>query len=66
PDRVIAQPARGSATRTVGRAEEFWLAGGATHTTTIRIRSGTAAAAKRLTLRALSTRGGVAEREVSW
>lgn len=66
PDRVIAQPARGSATRTLGRTEEFWLAGGATHTTTIRIRSGTGASDKHLTVRALSTRGGVAEREVSW
>ena len=66
PDRVIAQPARGSATRTLGRAEEFWLAGGATHTTTIRIRSGTGGTDKRVTLRALSTRGGVAERDVSW
>lgn len=66
PDRVIAEPARGSGTRTVGRTEEFWLAGGATHTATIRIRSGTGAIDKRITVRALSTRGGVAEREVSW
>ena len=65
-DRVIAEPARGSATRTVGRTEEFWLAGGASHTTTVRIRSGSGANDRRVTLRALSTRGGVAEREVRW
>ena len=66
PDRVVAQPQRGSATRTIGRTEEFWLAGGASHTTTIRIRSGSGADDRRVTLRALSTRGGVAEREIRW
>ena len=66
PDRVVAEAARGSATRVVGRPEEFWLGGGASHTTTIRVRGGTGANDKRLTIRALSTRGGVAERTVSW
>jgi hypothetical protein len=66
PDRVVAEPPRGSATRVVGTPEEFWLAGGASHTTTIRIRGGSGATDKRVTLRALSTRGGVAERQVSW
>jgi hypothetical protein len=66
PDRVVAEPLRGSATRVVGRTEEFWLAGGASHTTTIRVRSGSDANDKRVTLRALSTRGGVAERDVRW
>jgi Zinc carboxypeptidase len=66
PDRVVAEVPRGSATRTVGRTEEFWLAGGGSHTTTLRVRSGSGANDKRVTLRALSTRGGVAEREVRW
>lgn len=66
PDRVVAEPPRGSATRVVGRAEEFWLAGGASHTTTIRVRGGSGASDRRVTVRALSTRGGVSERQVSW
>jgi hypothetical protein len=66
PDRVTAQVPRGSPTRVVGRSEEFWLAGRGSHTTSIRIRAGTGNDANRVTLRALSTRGGVAEREVNW
>jgi hypothetical protein len=66
PDRVTLQPAKGSATRMIGRSEEFWLAGGATRTTTLRLRAGSAANDRRVTVRALSTRGGVAERELTW
>ena len=66
PDRVVLQPPRGSGTRAIGRSEEFWLAGGATKTTAVRLRAGTAATDRRVTVRALSTRGGVAEREVTW
>ena len=66
PDRVVLSMPRGSATRTVGRAEEFWLDGGESRTTTVRIRSGTAAGDRQATVRALSTRGGVAEAEIRW
>lgn len=66
PDRVVLQPPRGGGTRAVGRSEEFWLAGGATKTTTVRLRAGSAATDRRVTVRALSTRGGVAERELTW
>jgi hypothetical protein len=50
----------------IGRSEEFWLAGGASRTTTLRLRAGSAASDRRVTVRALSTRGGVAERELTW
>lgn len=66
PDRVVLQPPRESGTRAIGRSEEFWLAGGASHTTTLRLRAGVSAADRRVTVRALSTRGGVAERELRW
>ncbi|HYC52918.1 MAG TPA: M14 family metallopeptidase [Gemmatimonadaceae bacterium] len=66
PDRVVAQPARGSNTRILGRTPEFWLAGRSSQTLTLRVRAGTGANANRVTLRALSTRGGVAEREITW
>lgn len=64
PDRVIAQPARGSATRVVGRPAEFWLGGGETRVVTLRVRAGTGPNDRALTIRALSTRGGVVQREV--
>jgi hypothetical protein len=66
PDRVVMVPAQGSASRMVGRPEEFWLNGGETRTTTVRIRSGGAATDRAATVRALSTRGGVAEAQVRW
>ena len=66
PDRVVLQPQRSSGTRAVGRSEEFWLAGGASKTTTLRLRAGSADTDRRVTVRALSTRGGVAERELTW
>jgi hypothetical protein len=61
PDQVTARFERGSAGRVVGRAEEFWLRGGEERTTTVRLKG---VAAEKVTIRALSTRGGVAEREV--
>ncbi|MEX2178368.1 MAG: M14 family metallopeptidase [Gemmatimonadaceae bacterium] len=68
PDRVVLQMPRGSGTRAVGRTEEFWLSGGESRSVTLRVRSGGGSAAtdRRATLRALSTRGGVAEREIRW
>jgi hypothetical protein len=44
----------------------MWLGGGETRTTTVRIRAGSKPEDRKLTVRALSTRGGVAEREVTW
>lgn len=63
-DRVVLQAQPGSATRTVGRPEEFWLAAGASRTTTLRVKAGPTLADRRVTVRALSTRGGVQERAV--
>jgi hypothetical protein len=54
----------GGATRMIGRAPEFWLAGGETRVVTLRIRAGTADADKALTVRLSSTRGGIASRDV--
>jgi hypothetical protein len=64
PDQVVAQFARGSASRLAGRAPEFWLKGGETRTVTLRVKAGPAEADRKFTVRLLSTRGGVAEREV--
>ena len=66
PDRVTLQMPRGSASRAVGRSEEFWLAGGETRTTTLRLRAGTGPNDRNATVRALSTRGGVAETQIRW
>ena len=66
PDRVLLQMPRGSASRAVGRSEEFWLAGGETRTTTLRLRAGTGPNDRNATVRALSTRGGVAETQIRW
>jgi hypothetical protein len=56
---------RGSgATRLVGRAPEFWLAGGETRTVTLRVKAGTAEADRAFSVRLSSTRGGIATREV--
>ena len=66
PDRLAVVPARGSATRLIGEEPEFFLAGGETRTIVLRVRGGTGADDRKLTVRALSTRGGVAEREVAW
>lgn len=64
PDQVVAQFARGSASRMAGRAPEFWLKAGETRTVILRVKAGPAEADHKFTVRLLSTRGGVAEREV--
>ncbi len=66
PDRLALRFPAGSGSRMAGRAPEFWLGAGETRTVTVRVRSGEAETDRRATLRLLSTRGGVAEREVSW
>jgi len=65
PDRVVAEFARGSASRTAGRPPEFWLNGNETRTVTLRLKRGPAETDAKFKLRLLSTRGGVAEREVT-
>ena len=65
PDAVTAAPTtRGSSTRAVGRAPEFWLNGGETRTVTVRVKAGDKPEDKTLTVKLLSTRGGEAERQV--
>ena len=64
PDRVVAEFARGSKSSSIGRAPEFWLGGNQTQTITLRVKAGTEPADRKLTVRLLSTRGGVATREV--
>ena len=65
PDAVTAAPvARGSSTRMIGRAPEFWLAGGETRTVSFRVKAGDKPDDMRVRVRLLSTRGGLAEREV--
>jgi len=65
PDRVVAEFARGSASAAVGRAPELWLNGNDTRTVVLRVKAGTAPADRKLTVRLLSTRGGVATRDVT-
>jgi hypothetical protein len=65
PDRVVAEFARGSKSSSIGRAPEFWLGGNQTQTITLRVKAGTDAADRKLTVRLLSTRGGVAARDVT-
>ena len=68
PDQVTLDVPRGSGTRSVGRTEEFWLGGGGgqSRTVTLRLRSGSSNTDRTATIRASSTRGGVAEREIRW
>jgi hypothetical protein len=66
PDQVTARFEKGSRTKMVGRAPEFWLAGGETRTVTFRVRAGEKPEDRKLTVRLLSTRGGVAERDLRW
>ncbi|MBC7898304.1 MAG: peptidase [Cytophagaceae bacterium] len=61
PDRVVLVAPPGSTVRTIGRETEFWLGGNETKTVTLRAK---ATAGATMTVRLLSTRGGVAEREV--
>ncbi len=64
PDQVTAKFADSSAAKVVGPPPEFWLAGGESKTVALRIRAGEKATNRKVTIRALSTRGGVAEREL--
>ena len=66
PDVVVVRAPQGSATRAVGRPEEFWLGGGEQRTVTVRLRAGRGANDRQATLRLESTRGGVATREIRW
>jgi hypothetical protein len=66
PDQVTARFEKGSSSKVVGRPPELWLNGGETREVTLRIRGGTKDADRKATVRLLSTRGGVAEREVRW
>ncbi len=66
PDAIVAVMPSGSATRVVGAVPDFFLAGGESRTVVLRVRAGAGAADRRVTLRAQSTRGGVAEREITW
>ena len=63
PDAVTLAPAAGSSVRVLDRATEFFLAGYESRTITIRVRIPEGQGAT-FTVRALSTRGGKAEREV--
>jgi hypothetical protein len=65
PDRVVGEFARGSKGSAIGRAPELWLNGNETRTITVRVKAGTDPADRKLTVRLLSTRGGVASREVT-
>lgn len=63
PDRLVLSPTQGSGARAVGMAPEFHLGGLETRTVTLRVRvpAGNEAV---MTARYISTRGGLAEREV--
>lgn len=65
PDRITTRFA-GSASRAIGRAPEFFLGAGETRTIAIRVKAGAKPEDRKVTLRLLSTRGGVAEREFTW
>jgi hypothetical protein len=65
PDRVVAEFARDSKGSAIGRAPEFWLGGNQTQTITLRVKAGADPADRKLTVRLLSTRGGVAARDVT-
>jgi len=66
PDRVVIRQGQGSPVRQVGRTEEFWLGGGESRVVKVRLRAANAAGDGRVTVRLESTRGGVAEKEVTW
>lgn len=65
PDQVVAV-FQGSGNRLVGRPPEFWLGGNESRTVTLRVRASGSEGSRSLTLRLNSTRGGVAEREVTF
>jgi hypothetical protein len=64
PDQLGARPGTGS--RLVAQAEPFFLGGNETKVITLRIIAGSTEAAKRIALRQSSTRGGIAERDVTF
>jgi hypothetical protein len=64
PDQIAVRFAEKSEGRVLGRQEEFWLNGGESRSVTLRLR--VPSAERSLTVRALSTRGGVAERRLEW
>jgi hypothetical protein len=64
PDNLTLAAGQGSTTRLVGRAPEFWLAGGESRVVTLRVRAGSAEADRVFNVRLSSTRGGIAVREV--
>ncbi|MEO5580714.1 MAG: peptidase, partial [Gemmatimonadaceae bacterium] len=66
PDQLALKMPKGSTTLTVGRTQEFWLAGGEAKTVVLRVRAGEKQIDRDVTVRALSTRGGVAERKVKF
>jgi len=63
-DNLTIRAGQGSTTRIVGRAPEFWLAGGESKVVTLRVSAGSAETDRVFTVRASSTRGGIAMREV--
>jgi hypothetical protein len=63
PDRIVAEFGKDSKSRQAGRPPEFWLAGNETRSITVRVK--VAAGDSTATIKLLSTRGGVAERQVS-
>jgi hypothetical protein len=65
PDNVTARFA-GPGSRVLGQAPQFWLGGNDTQTITLRIVAGDTPASRQMTLRLSSTRGGIAEREVTF
>jgi hypothetical protein len=63
PDRLMVH---GPGVLLVGRVPEFWLGGNETRTITLRVKAADGAPDRSITLRLLSTRGGVATREVTF
>jgi hypothetical protein len=60
PDMIMLRP-EAPGTSIIGRVPEFWVNGNETKVITLRVKVGATEAAKKLTVRYLSTRGGVAE-----
>jgi hypothetical protein len=63
PDRIDVRFAEKSEGRVLGRQEDFWLSGGESRTVVLRLR--VPDAEREITVRAESTRGGVAERKLA-
>ncbi|MHB0962926.1 MAG: M14 family metallopeptidase [Gemmatimonadaceae bacterium] len=60
PDMIMLRP-EAPGTSIIGRVPDFWLNGNETKVVTLRVKVGATEASKKLTVRYLSTRGGVAE-----